>query len=374
VLHFFLVMAFRQEQWASLLIQNPAGIGARVELSENCVLGKAVEISLRLTFRPAVGQLPVPLTYQRAEDLRRFALGDVLMKGELVPATVEIEVPALVAAKAIEITRDVVAKMSALSCSICSVDHTAASSSSVAHDILMLAAAKSSFGEGLQSAEIKLREIVFHPSRYDWFGVLTREAEPLLIAELATEMGRRLLKGRVLVLVQLASGCAVSGAHKIHVAHCASAQFPLAEEQPATWRKIDGWERFDWQQQHVTPTMPALPVAPPAAQPAAPPAASQPQLSPDAKWDVLVVRMSAQGAWLPLQDFLKQVGESALHPKRFLERTGEESDQIWQVGPHRRAAIHEVDYRRMGRGGKYHGDVAFLKQVFLKYYEQNWQP
>ena len=367
-------MRFREDQWPLLLVQNPDGIGARVELSVNCVLGKAVEISLRLEFRPAVGQLPIPLIYQRAEDLHTFDLADVLKRGDLVAATVGIEVPPEIAAKAIEVARDVVAKMGALGCSICSVDHTASSSSSgVSHDVLMLAAANSSLGEGLQSTEIKLREIKAHPCRYNWFGEMTREAEPLLIAELGTAMGRRLLKGRVLVLVQLASGRAVSGPHKIHVAHCASSQFPVPEDELATWRKVDGWVGFDLQQP-VAPPKAAQPAAPPAALPVAPPAAAQPQLSPDAKWDMLLARMPTQGAWLPLPDFLKDVGESALHPKRFLELTGEESEQIWEVGPHNQSATHGIDYKRMGRGGKYYGEVTFLKQVFLKYYERKWQP
>ena len=179
---------------------------------------------------------------------------------------VEFWIPREIAAKAIEVARDVVAKLRALDCSVCSVDHTASSSSSgVAHDVLVFAAANSSLGEGLQWTGIRLREIKAHPSRYDWFGKLTREAEPLLIAELGTAMGRRLLKGRVLVLVQLASGRAVSGPHKIHVAHCASSQFPVPEDERATRRKVDGWVGFDFQQ----------PVAPPkAAQPVAPPACS----------------------------------------------------------------------------------------------------
>lgn len=365
-------MRFREEQWPLLLVRNPDGMGARVELSVNCVLGKAVEISLRLETRPAVGQLPIPLIYQRAEDLHAFELADVLKRGDLVASTVEIEVPPEVAAKAIEIARDVVAKLRALDCSICSVDHTA-SSSGAAHDVLMLAAANSSLGEGLQSAEIKLREIKAHPSRYDWFGELTREAEPLLIAELGTAMGRRLLKGRVLVLVQLASGRAVSGPHKIHVAHCASSQFPVPEDEQATWRKVDGWVGFD-SQKPVAPPKAAQPVAPPAAQPVAPPAAAQPQLSPDVKWDMLLARIPMQDAWLPLSEFLKNVGASSLHPKRFLELTAEESGQIWEVGPHNQSATFGIDYQRMGRGGKYYCEVTFLKQVFLKYYERKWHP
>ena len=83
-------MAFSQEQWPSLLVQNPDGSGGRVPLRENCVLGKAVEVSLKLEFRPAVGHLPIPLAYQQADDLLTLELADVLTQGEVVAATGQV--------------------------------------------------------------------------------------------------------------------------------------------------------------------------------------------------------------------------------------------------------------------------------------------
>lgn len=372
-------MAVAQEHWSSLLVQNPDGSGGRVGLCVNCVLGKAVEVALRLEFRPAAGHLPIPLACQRADDLQTLELVDVLHAGEAVPGRATIEVPPPIATKSIQIAHDVVAKFRGpLQCSICTVDHTGPSSSRCAHDALVLAAGGSLLGEGLQSVEIRLREIKAHPSRFDWFGTLTREAEPLFISELETEVGQRLMKGRVLVLVQLAGGNVVSGAHKVHIAHCASAQFPVPQGQHASWRAIEGWQGFDFQPVQRLQDQDQEPSsAEPSVHDAAPPKAAQPQrpeLSAEVKWSILLAMVPAQGAWIALPEFLKEVNVSSLHPRRFLEPTAEESDQLWQVGPDNRHATWGVDYTRMGRGGKYHADCAFLKQVFFKYYAEQWQP
>ena len=372
-------MAFAQDDWPLLLVQNPDGSGGRVALGVNCVLGKSVELALRLEFRPAVGSLPIPLACQRAGDLRTLELADVLRVGEVGPARVVIQVPPPIATKAIQIACEVMAKFRGpLQCSVCAVDHTGSSSSCCAHDAIMLAAGSSLLGEGLQSTEIRLREIKAHPSRYDWFGTLTREAEHLLLAELGTEIGQRLLKGRVLVLVQLAGGDTVFGPHRIHIAHCESAQFPVPDGQRASWRAIEGWEGFTVQSSKRRREQAPGAQDAAAAQPvAAPPKAARPpmpELSAEVKWDMLLARLPAQGAWIPLPEFLNQVRVSCLHPKRYLEPTGEESNQVWHVGPNNRPATYDVDYTRMGRGGKYHAGGAFLKQVFFKYYERNWRP
>ena len=90
-----------------------------------------------------------------------------------------------------------------------------------------------------------------------------------------------------------------------------------------------------------------------------------PTSPPEEKWATLSAKLPIRDSWVQLPAFLLEVGESSVHPRRFLEATEERSGKLWRVGPRQVSARDGIYYMKKGGGGKYHASEAFLERVFL---------
>jgi hypothetical protein len=349
--------------------KNRQGIfdGQRVDSCQ--VIGKGVEVCLKLAYRPAVGLIPVPLPLQTSSLVPSVHLHDIFVPGHSKASpSLLVKVFPSDAQKAIDISQDVVQKLMGppWHLQVLSVDHTGAAGGT-SHDILMSPTSwhglKSSLPNGVYSVELKCRTIV-DPKSFDWLGVLTKEATPLLEKEVAKSPGS--LKGRILVLVQMQKQC-TTGSHALH--GCILMSTPKAE-----WEQMWGWVGFQ-----KLPSVPQAPraISPQASQasPRAPWPARSPR-NPEASFKAWLKTVGANldDDWLLLATFLRYVKEPAEQAKRYVDGT---SKRTWKIGAGRgRLPKTKVDWehRKMARGGGagkggLHGKVTFLKQVFLKYYK-----
>ena len=363
-----------------------------VNVNDALVTGKAIEHSWRLGYRPQVGQLPLPVELQTARDLDCVNFSNVYRNKVEYLGVVPIKILEHDAALALEVANHVLDKLAAapLSLHVLTCDHTGPSGAE-AHDLLMAPSrmVDSTLKRGLYSVECVCRRLKHNLCRtMNWAEVLCADA----IANIHREFEHRpsMWRGRILVLIQLGRG----REDKLRFVESHALLLSKEDFRPESivgehkfaagqWTHLWGWQGFDLSRllrqgataSQIDPgdaaTTPS--VIEPIAETVAPVAqASVPELLAEDKWQILLTRVPAQATWIEMPAFLKQVGESALHPKRFLEFTFEGSEQLWCV--HDRSAQINLDYSRMGRGGKYHGDAAFLKQVFLKYYASRYQP
>ena len=363
-----------------------------VNVDDALVTGKAIEHSWRLSYRPQVGQLPLPVELQTARDLDCVNFSNVYRNKVEYLGVVPIKILEHDAALALEVANHVLDKLAAapLSLHVLTCDHTGPSGAE-AHDLLMSPArmADSSLKRGLYSVECVCRNIKHNLCRtMNWAEVLCADA----IANIHREFEHRpsMWRGRILVLIQLGRG----REDKLRFVESHALLLSKEDFRPESilgehnfaagqWTHLWGWQGFDLsrllkQDPRASQIEPAdaattSSVIEPAAETVAPLVQpTEPELSAEEKWQILLTRVPAQATWIEMPAFLKEVGESKLHPKRFLEPTMEGSEQLWYVD--NRYAQNNLDYTRMGRGGKYHGDTAFLKQVFFKYFAHRYRP
>lgn len=377
-------MNYRKEK---LFVKAPGSRSSddRVLLEDCCVLGKTVESSLSLAYRPKVGALPIPLACQSANDLRCVDITNVKKEGGHKARTESIAIPKKIAEKALLINADIQKLLRSMGAEVLTVDHSGGSKVPTAHDILVtpsIGSASSSLEKGLHSFEVRVREIESKKA-FDWEGTLTNEALPLFRAELQTKEGARLLKSRILVLVQVPRPC-LSGNHEIHTTICKSIQLASLDtcSQPkwarfsswAGFRKIgdsgsaNGGARFD--------AKPAGLAMPAVRRSAIPP---RPSLSPAQKWAMLLGRLPApeEGRWIKLALFLHQVQEPAGHTMRYLSP---DEKKCWTFARGRVPKVRKDFVKRKGGRGGGAGDGIpycskdFLEEVFLRHYASRWSP
>ena len=121
------------------------------------VVGKAVELALRKSYRPAVGALPVPVHLMGSTDLEKVHMPDVLKPGNQNPSTVPVEVYPDDAQLAISITKAILRDLQGLSwhLQVLTVDHQGPGCRHAAHDLIMQADPQSRHAKlGLFSVEI----------------------------------------------------------------------------------------------------------------------------------------------------------------------------------------------------------------------------
>ena len=188
-----------------LLTRNKQGAFDGEKVGSCQVVGKAVEVSLKLAYRPAIGVLPVPLRLQTSSLLPVVALHDIRLPGsQRASKSVDVKCFPSEAEKAIEINKAGLKKLMGppWHLQVLTADHTGPAGKS--HDILMCPMSwwglKSTLPDGIYSIEIKCREFS-RPELFDWQAVLTEEAEPMWKQERAVAREPVQLMGRILLLV-----------------------------------------------------------------------------------------------------------------------------------------------------------------------------
>ena len=187
-------------QKGNLVCDGKAG---RVTITDGLVVGKAVEQSWRLAYRPSVGVLPLPIDLQEPLDIPSVKFANVTRSRCEKLGTRDVEVTEFDSALAIEISQTVVRKLCGVpyGFQILTVDHTGPSGAE-AHDLLLSAnlGGESRFPPGLVSTEVVLRD-VGRPAAYAWAETICREALPMFRRE--ADFRPRVWLGRIVVMVQL---------------------------------------------------------------------------------------------------------------------------------------------------------------------------
>jgi hypothetical protein len=373
-------MIFNYKQ-TKLLVKDRAR-DARHALDTCCVVGKAVEASLKLAYRPQVGIAPIPLQCQTAADLATMEIADVVLEGTHLARRVHVKVPVADATLAIKVAKEVVTSLQRqpYNLEVLTVDHTGPSSCAVPHDLIMSTRlwGASCLVQGRHSVEVRCREVVSRTA-FDWEGTLSSESTPLWSAEV--QGNARDWQSRIMLLVAMPRPCH-SGPYALH-----ASIMKVGERQ---FSRLWGWTGYRKRVQtnaidarraadvadQLQPSGAAKAKAKPRAAPTPP---LQPPLGPSAKWDVLNSRLNKhKGHWVRIVDFLDKVKASRRHSMRFLDG---KHKLCWVLGTRSRKPMVKQDYLKMkgthggGQGnGMPYGKTSFLREVFLKYYVATWNP
>ena len=363
-----------------LLTRNRQGVFDCQKVGATQVVGKAVEVSLKLAYRPAAGVLPLPVSLQTKDHIPRVYLHDIRLPGsQRASNSVSVMCFPSDSEKAISICAAAVKKLAGppWHLQVLAADH--AGPAGTAHDMLMSPMSwyglKSCLQDGLYSVEIKCREFT-RPDLFDWQGVLTSEAVPLWEQERSLAAEAHHLKGRLLLLVQLEKPCPRGDFHL----HCSM----LKNRAHATWEPLFGWAGFQRSAPCARPAPPPSPAAgsagPRALSAEQPPAArSRPVTSvrdPEKAWKEFLKKVGAcdEGSWVNLTTFLRYVKDPAHRPKRYVDG---DTKRTWLTGPRRNRAPQikrDWDYIKTADGGGagagvLHGKVSFLNDVYMAYYK-----
>ena len=324
-----------------------------------CVVGAVVEACLRLAYRPAIDCLPFPLALQTSALFLDVQLRDVLLKGEAqVRKTLAVKVYSEDADLALAVVRAAVGTLQQhpYNLEVLSVDHTGGSSCLSSHDLLMTPrlGVVSCLASRLYSIELRCREVI-DKKAFDWEGVLTAEALPLLTAEQRKKrkLTEPLLHGRILVFACFPRPCRV-GFESLH----ASINYGSG------WERLWGWSGFNGESN----ALPACPQPQPQAQ-----TQSKAQVrvveAPDVQWEKFKAKPGMQGTWVKLLVFCRNLKISSNQAKRdYLE-----GPNAWRVPTRNgcKLVYHEDWIERPGD----HGGVpatfvhsSKLEEVFLKYF------
>ena len=316
-----------------------------ISLSDVLIIGKAVEHSWRLSYRPQVGQLPLPVEQQTARDIDRVNFSNIYRNRTEFLGTVPIKVQEQDATLAIEIARHVLEKLEGapLCLHVLTCDHTGPSGAE-AHDLLMtpLRMAASNLERGLYSVESVCRVIGNTLCRtMNWAEVLCADA----IANFHREFEHRpsLWKGRVLVLIQLGRGrddkLRFVASHALLLlkdhfrADSIQGEHKFAAGQ---WTRLWGWQEFDLSRllRKDTPTTEV--------------AAAAPSTSSTSLHDVAVGQTKPDATPSPQQRTQQQCHE---HPQQQAQQPGQDQPQQQpQVqGPSLETQWHDF-LRKMGYG------------------------
>ena len=355
--------------------------GPSVPITPAVVVGKAVELSWRLSYRPAIGCLPIPTECQQPKDLATADFSNVMKNGVGRPhQRMPIKVYPQDAKKAIEISRGVLDKLrrGPYNLQVLTADHTGPSGKE-AHDLLLATQGHlhSQLDEGLYSLELVCREVK-DPRAFDWAGELSREALPLWQAERPLS---RVLRGRILVLAQMTNPCH-KGDFSLHGL--------LATGGSPQWERLFGWGGFSLRSISAASGVPAATLPSSAsdsvavARRGAPASASSsspaPALSNNAKWTQLKAKLGSHGhaGWYALTDFLVQVKEHKGHSARFV-CAKEKGKRLWVLDGGRRPKVKQDWDKKPTKNGGGHGGVIFcrekfLKDVFDKHYASKYTP
>jgi hypothetical protein len=329
------------------------------------VVGAVAEASLRLAYRPEADCLPFPLALQTAALFPSVSLRDVLLQGETrASKTLEVKVKAKDADLALAVVRSAVSKLQhgPYNLEVMTVDHTGGSSCLSAHDLLMTPrlGVASCLAAGLYSIELRCREVV-DKKAFDWEGVLTKEALPLLTAEQQKKRKRTepLLRSRILVFACFPCPC-----------HSAPESLHASITYGSGWERLWGWSGFRPLALPSTRPMPQVKAKAKAQpRPAAATAATRPATAPSVLWERLLAKQGMEGTWVKLADFCRHLKLPRNKAKRdYLEgptawRVASRSGgklrypEDWSERPGNRGGIPPIFVRR-----------EKLEEVFLKYF------
>ena len=355
---------------SKIVIRSKNGCFENERVSSCSVVGSLVEASLRLAYRPRVGEMPVPLSLQRPAHFPVVALRDVLPPGyQRAASSIDVKVYPADAELALAVAKDGVSKLQRppYNLEVNAADHTGSTACRTAHDLVMSTRVglASSLPAGLYSIEIRCREVIDRKA-FPWEDTLTGEAMPLWAAELAAEQSA-CWSGRILIFAEFPRPCH-SGAHSLHAS--------IRQRDATRWNRLWGWAGFTAAmpaQQAPAPKAQAKAVAKAVAKAAAVPA--QILQTPQQKWRSLKARLPAVGDWIRLAAFLDELKLPGNQVKRdFLS-----GPRAWKLGTGRgRKLIVDREWaHKPGRGGgggpgrgPIHIKAGILEQIFLKYYPQ----
>lgn len=329
------------------------------------VIGAVCEVSLRVAYRPEVDSLPCPLALQTSGFFPSVTLHDVLPQGETrARQTLAVKVYPRDAERALAVVRSVVSKLQhdPYNLEVLTVDHTGGSTCQSAHDLLMTPrlGTTSCLASGLYSVELRCREIKDRKA-YDWEGVLTREALPLLVAEQRKKRRKTepLLHGRIVVLACFPRPCH-SGPESLH----ASISYGSG------WERLWGWSGFKTPVPLEASPKPKAKAKAAATKRASGRNAPSDVVSPQVRLQQLFAKPGMQSDWVKLVCFLKHLKLPRSQARRdYLEgpyawRTGARKAKLsepadWMQKPGNRGGVPPIFVRR-----------AKLEEVFLKYYAE----
>ena len=322
------------------------------------------EAALKRCFKPLPGVLPVPLALQAAGHHPSVSVDRVLPPDGVNARRVDVKAWPQDALLGIAIAKEVVARLE--SCEwklqVLTADHTNDSlvtRKTKSHDLLCQSGCGGSLG--LFSVEIKCREVVCRmPRTFSWPKKMGEEALPLWTSELARNKAPWF--ARVLVFVEMPRPCH-SGSFSTHSSI-------LMNQANSDWAKLWGWQGFG-----------IFPAAAVRSAPAAAVRSAMPVARPSGctKWKECLKRLSgpsvslADGDWVQLTKFLKEVGKPSGHAIRYVDGVSKPSwvkssgakpikFKDWKQLPGRRGGGSP------GSGGPIHCKVSFLRDVYLKYF------
>lgn len=328
-------------------------------------VGKAVELSWRLSYRPAIGLLPIPVEFQTPKHLPHVTFSQVVTNNVGRPhASLDVKLFPQDAQKAIDIASAILAKFTQApyNLQVHTTDHTGPSGRE-AHDLLLSCRPGSGgrLDPGLYSLECVCREVI-DPRAFDWAGVLSKEAAGLWEAE-----NKQGLCGRILCLVQMTRPCH-RGDHHLHAL--------ILKKGNVLWEKMFGWAGFSLA--CVAPGENVAATATPS-RPKPPAAAPTPAVTDDQKWKLLCKTMQSHGhdGWWALTDFLVAVKENKRHGSRFVD--GKSRKKTWVLADGRRPVLKKDWMKKASsRGGGDDGILfctnEFLKAVFVQKYAKKYKP
>lgn len=360
-------MDYRREQLVCKSLK-----GDTVPITASVVVGKAVELSWRLSYRPAVGSLPIPVDLQTPKDMVSVNFSNVLKGGVGRPRSNEsVKIYPQDAQKAIDISKRVLGKLleGPYHLQVHTTDHTGPSQKE-AHDLLMSPriGSGSKLCLGLYSVECVCREVV-SPRAFDWAGVLSEEAVHLWKSE--SLHSPKLWQGRLLVFVQMTQPCH-QGDFSLHGL--------LLRKGVSSWERLFGWAGFSLKSVVVVEAAPLPPSASSSSSSSARTAASgaaSAQMTDEQKWKHLRSKLSSDGydGWYALSGFLEGVGESKRHSSRFVDST---SKQTWILDAGRKPRVRKDWVKKPSKRGAGHGGVIFcktefLREVFLRHYVKKYK-
>lgn len=351
------------------------------------IVGSAVEAYLRLSYRPAVGVMPLPLQFCKPCHLKSVDLRDVLPpEYERAVKSWPTKVSHKDAQLALDVLQDGLSKLMSppYNLEVLTCDHGGATSCDTSHDSLLSTrmGSKSCLADGLYSLEIRCREVMDRRA-FPWEDTLTSEAGPLWRAELE-QQSSGVWQGRMLLLAEFARPCHSAG-YTLHAS--------VLKKGATEWERMWGWSGFGAStSSHREPvvanssrspcakakaTAAAVPkaraVAVPKAKAATHPRAPAPNVSE--RWRKVRSKFDRDGPWVKLTSFVSRIkGLCSGQTKRFVEGPGPHQ---WKVGVRGRALVQGSDWSR--RSGKRGGGAGSgyepiwvkedcLEEVFRKYY------
>ena len=364
-----------------------------VHITPCVVVGKAVETSWKLAYRPEPNRLPIPVELQTPNDLSEVTFSN-LKDGDKPIGRAVVQMTLQDAILAIKVSQAVLREFTnpPYCLYVLTTDHTGPSSSE-SHDLLLSAtpgrqvsigsssnARSVDWPVGLYSLELVCREIMYE-DKFSWAKTLCDEAKPMFEKE--KQERPDLWRGRILVLAQMNRPC-----------HSKGGDFSLHSlvlwKDAEYWERLFGWDKFVLDAVIKPPTAPELePVVSPEVVTFAPaaaaevqPVASQPPVpSKEDQWrnflrEDLHYREDAP-EWIKLVPVLKALNEKHRHAIRFLDPEVEGA-KIWAKSD---GGIPEedIEWKRMkgpgsggggaaSSGGPLYVSHSFLKSVFFRKY------